>query len=317
LIDFWGNQAAKPAQAAPKQIANCITPHPEAHAPLEALWRALVLGVQDYVRKSGFRAVLLGLSGGIDSAVVAALALDALGAPAVRTVMLPSPYTAEISRHDAHELASRCGITHSEIPIAPSFEQAQQALAAPFAGLPSDVTEENLQARLRGLLLMALSNKTGALLLTCGNKSEYATGYCTLYGDMCGGFAPIKDVLKTQVFALARWRNTHNPFGSTNAPIPERIITRPPSAELRPNQTDQDSLPPYEVLDAMLQRHLEQGASLPDLKAAGFDAAAAQKLLRLIKISEYKRRQAAPGTRVSPRAFGRDWRLPIANHFLS
>lgn len=296
---------------------------PSAAAPLHALWpvgeaeiwQALVLGLRDYVRKNGFSRVALGLSGGIDSAVVAVLALDALGAEQVRTLMMPSPYTADMSWQDARELTQRCGIAHEEVAIAPVFESLKTSLAPVFAGRGEDVTEENMQARIRGLMLMALSNKTGALIISCGNKSEYATGYCTLYGDMCGAFAPIKDVLKTQVFALARWRNANNPFGTASQPIPERIITRPPSAELRPGQVDQDNLPAYEVLDALLQRYMEGHASAAELDAAGFDPETVRKVLRLIKINEYKRRQAAPGTRVSRRAFGRDWRLPLSQKF--
>jgi NAD+ synthase (glutamine-hydrolysing) len=307
-IDLLALLRAKPAWAAPISEA-----WPSAEAEV---WQALVLGLRDYVRKNGFSRVALGLSGGIDSALVAVLALDALGAAQVQTLMMPSPYTADMSWQDARELAQRCGIAHEEIPIGATFEALKTSLAPVFGGRGEDVTEENMQARIRGLMLMALSNKTGALILSCGNKSEYATGYCTLYGDMCGAFAPIKDVLKTQVFALARWRNAHNPFDTADAPIPERIITRPPSAELRPDQVDQDSLPPYEMLDALLQQHLEQGAGTAELHAAGFQPEITQKILRLIKISEYKRSQAAPGTRISRRAFGRDWRLPLTQTFL-
>jgi NAD+ synthase (glutamine-hydrolysing) len=308
-IDLSVFLSAKPAQAAILSEAwpNC----PEAE-----IWQALVLGIRDYVGKNGFSRVALGLSGGIDSALVAALAVDALGASQVHTVMMPSPYTADISWQDARELAERCGIQHDAIPIAPIFESMKSSLAPIFGQRPEDVTEENMQARIRGVLLMALSNKTGALILSCGNKSEYATGYCTLYGDMCGAFAPIKDVFKTQVFALARWRNAHNPFDTVDAPIPGRIISRPPSAELRPGQVDQDSLPPYEVLDALLAQHMDTGAGAAELIAAGFQPAITQKILRLIKINEYKRSQAAPGTRISRRAFGRDWRLPLTQQFL-
>ncbi|MEO5671336.1 MAG: NAD+ synthase, partial [Ramlibacter sp.] len=221
------------------------------------LWDALVLGVRDYIGKNGFPGVLLGLSGGIDSALVLAIAVDALGREKVRTVMMPSPYTAEISWVDARDMAHRLGVRYDEISIVPEFDAFKASLASEFKGLPEDTTEENIQARIRGVFLMALSNKFGSIVLTTGNKSEMATGYCTLYGDMAGGFAVIKDVLKTTVFNLARWRNVHDPYGTGISPIPERIITRPPSAELRPDQVDQDSLPPYEVLDAILERYME------------------------------------------------------------
>ena len=279
------------------------------------LWDALVLGVRDYVGKNGFPGVLLGLSGGIDSALVLAIAVDALGPDKVRSVMMPSPYTADISWLDAREMAARLGVRYDEISIVPEFEAFQASLAAEFAGLALDATEENIQARIRGTLLMALSNKFGSMVLTTGNKSEMATGYCTLYGDMAGGFAVIKDLAKTQVFKLARWRNAHDPYGTGASPIPERIITRPPSAELRPDQTDQDSLPPYEVLDAILERYMENDASVESLIAEGFDRADVEKVTRLIKINEYKRRQAPVGIRVTHRSFGKDWRYPITNRF--
>ncbi|MBQ9579515.1 MAG: NAD(+) synthase, partial [Ottowia sp.] len=231
------------AEAGGVQLSGESTPE---YAGDEALWRALVLALRSYVQANGFKEAALGLSGGIDSALVLALAVDALGAENVRVLTLPSPYTASMSVEDAQEMARRLGVRCDALSITPTFDALRATLAPIFEGREEDTTEENLQARVRGVLLMALSNKTGCLLLTCGNKSEYATGYCTLYGDMCGGFAPIKDVLKTRVFALARWRNANDPFARGAAPIPERIITRPPSAELRPNQTDQDSLPPYE-----------------------------------------------------------------------
>ena len=288
-------------------------------APVRAweadLWDALVVGVRDYVRKNGFPGVLLGLSGGIDSALVLAVAVDALGADKVRTVMMPSPYTADISWIDARDMAARLGVTYDEISIAPQFEAFKAALAPHFIGCKEDTTEENLQARIRGTLLMALSNKFGAVVLTTGNKSEMATGYCTLYGDMAGGFAVIKDVVKTRVFALARWRNGHDPYGTGRNPIPERIITRPPSAELRPDQKDQDSLPPYEVLDAIVERYMENDEPIESIIAAGFERADVEKVTRLIKINEYKRRQAPVGVRVTRRSFGKDWRYPITNQF--
>lgn len=284
--------------------------------PLEAdLWSALVLGVRDYVGKNGFPGALLGLSGGIDSALVLAIAVDALGADKVRAVMMPSPYTADISWIDARDMAERLRVRYDEISIAPQFEAFKAALAGEFAGLPEDATEENLQARIRGTLLMALSNKFGSIVLTTGNKSEMATGYCTLYGDMAGGFAVIKDLPKTQVFALARWRNANDPFGTGASPIPERIITRPPSAELRPDQTDQDSLPPYDVLDAIVARYMEGDEPIESIIEDGYDRADVERVTRLIKLNEYKRRQAPVGIRVTRRSFGKDWRYPITNRF--
>ena len=289
-----------------------------AERSLEAdVWDALVLGVRDYVQKNGFPGALLGLSGGIDSALVLAIAVDALGADKVRTVMMPSPYTADISWIDAREMATRLRVRYQEVPILPQFNAFLEALAPDFEGLPLDATEENLQARIRGTLLMALSNKSGSIVLTTGNKSEMATGYCTLYGDMAGGFAVLKDVSKTLVFQLARWRNANDPYGTGVEPIPERIITRPPSAELRPEQTDQDSLPPYEVLDAILERYMEQDRSIESLLAEGFAPEAVDRVTRLIKINEYKRRQSAVGIRITHRSFGKDWRYPITNRFLS
>ncbi|WOI47391.1 NAD+ synthase [Acidovorax sp. BLS4] len=288
-------------------------------APLPALesdlWSALVMGVRDYVGKNGFPGALLGLSGGIDSALVLAIAVDALGADKVRAVMMPSPYTADISWIDARDMAERLGVRYDEISIAPQFEAFKAALAQEFAGLPEDTTEENLQARIRGTLLMALSNKFGAVVLTTGNKSEMATGYCTLYGDMAGGFAVIKDVAKTAVFSLARWRNANDPFGTGAQPIPERIITRPPSAELRPDQKDQDSLPPYEVLDAIVARYMENDEPIDAIVQAGYDRADVERVTRLIQLNEYKRRQAPVGIRISRRSFGKDWRYPITNRF--
>jgi len=283
---------------------------------LEAdLWHALVLGVRDYIGKNGFPGVLLGLSGGIDSALVLAIAVDALGANRVRTVMMPSPYTAEISWVDARDMAQRMGVRYDELSIVPEFEAFLGSLKSDFEGTQLDTTEENIQARIRGTLLMALSNKFGAIVLTTGNKSEMATGYCTLYGDMAGGFAVIKDVAKTLVFKLARWRNAHDPYGTGTEPIPERIITRPPSAELRPDQTDQDSLPPYEVLDEIVSRFMENDQSSDDIIAAGFARADVEKVTRLIRINEYKRRQSPVGIRVTHRSFGKDWRYPITNKF--
>ena len=293
-----------------------ITAEVAPERTLEAdLWDALVLGVRDYVGKNGFPGALLGLSGGIDSALVLAIAVDALGADEVRTVMMPSPYTADISWIDARDMAARMGVRYDEISIKPQFEAFKAALATEFAGLPEDTTEENLQARIRGMLLMALSNKFGSIVLTTGNKSEMSTGYCTLYGDMAGGFAVIKDVAKTRVFDLARWRNANDPYGTCASPIPERIITRPPSAELRPDQKDQDSLPPYEVLDAIVARYMENDEPIESIIASGFARADVERVTRLIKLNEYKRRQAPVGIRVTRRSFGKDWRYPITSKF--
>jgi NAD+ synthase (glutamine-hydrolysing) len=290
---------------------------PLAHerTPEADLWDALVLGVRDYIGKNGFPGVLLGLSGGIDSALVLAVAVDALGRDKVRAVMMPSPYTADISLADARDMASRLGVPYEEISIVPEFEAFKASLANDFKGRPEDTAEENIQARIRGVFLMALSNKFGSIVLTTGNKSEMATGYCTLYGDMAGGFAVIKDVLKTTVFQLARWRNIHDPYGTGISPIPERIITRPPSAELRPEQTDQDSLPPYDVLDAILERYMENDQGVEEIIAAGFDRDVVERVARLIRINEYKRRQAPVGIRVTHRSFGKDWRYPITGKF--
>ena len=291
-------------------------------APVLALeaqaWQALVVGVRDYVGKNGFPGAILGLSGGIDSALVLALAVDALGAERVRAVMMPSAYTADISWLDSRDMAARLGVRYDEIPIAPMFEAFGRALAPQFEGLAEDATEENLQARIRGTLLMALSNKTGSIVLTTGNKSEMATGYCTLYGDMAGGFAVLKDVAKTLVYRLARWKNlqpNRRADGSVGPVIPERIITRAPSAELRPGQTDQDSLPPYEVLDAILARYMEDDQGIEEIVAAGFSRHDVERVTRLIKINEYKRRQSPVGIRITHRGFGRDWRYPITSKF--
>ncbi len=286
-----------------------------AHSQEADLWHALVLGVRDYIGKNGFPGAILGLSGGIDSALVLAIAVDALGKDRVRAVMMPSPYTADISWIDARDMAARMGVRYDEIAIAPQFEAFRASLAREFAGLPEDTTEENLQARIRGTLLMALSNKFGSIVLTTGNKSEMATGYCTLYGDMAGGFAVIKDVAKTLVFRLAHWRNAHDPYGTGANPIPERIITRPPSAELRPDQKDQDSLPEYAVLDAIIERYMENDHSPASIVAAGFAQADVDKVVRLIRINEYKRRQAPVGIRVTHRSFGKDWRYPITSKY--
>ncbi|MFN3311358.1 MAG: NAD+ synthase [Thermomonas sp.] len=271
-------------------------------------WRAVVRGTRDYCRKNSFDKVWLGLSGGIDSSVVLAIAADALGPENVTAVRLPSRYTAGLSNDLAQEQCDAMGVAMVTLPIEKPFQGYLDALAQVFAGQPVDTTEENLQSRTRGALLMALANKFGGLLLTTGNKSEYAVGYATIYGDMCGGYAPIKDLYKTEVFALARWRNTVG-----DRIIPQAVIDRPPSAELRENQLDQDSLPPYDVLDAILLRHVDQEQSHAEILAAGFDAATVDRVLRLVRASEWKRHQAAPGPKVSRRAFGRERRYPVSS----
>src|SRR5246500_3860120 len=284
----------------------------------KADYAACVLGLRDYVRKNGFPGVLLGISGGIDSALCAAIAVDALGADQVRGVMLPYRFTAQVSLDDAAKLAGQLGIRYEVLPIAQAVEGFEAILSDTFAGLPRDITEENLQARARGTLLMAISNKTGAMVVTTGNKSEMSVGYATLYGDMNGGFNPIKDIYKTEVFRLSTLRNSWKPdgaLGPSGEVIPANIITRPPTAELRENQTDQDSLPPYEVLDAILERLVEREEPLAAIIAEGFDRDTVARIDRLLNIAEYKRRQAAPGVKVTSRNFGRDRRYPITNRF--
>ena len=281
-------------------------------------YAACVLGLRDYVRKNGFPGVLLGVSGGIDSALCAAIAVDALGADKVHGIMLPFKYTAQVSLDDAAKLAGALGFPYQVLPIADAVNGFEKILAVPFAGLPRDITEENLQARTRGTLLMALSNKTGAMVVTTGNKSEMSVGYATLYGDMNGGFNPIKDIYKTEVFRLSSLRNAWKPdfaLGPSGEVIPPNIITRPPTAELRENQTDQDSLPPYDVLDGILERLVEREMPLADIVAAGFDREVVARIDRLLNIAEYKRRQAAPGVKVTEKNFGRDRRYPITNRF--
>ena len=271
----------------------------------ESIYRALCLGVQDYIGKNRFSGILLGLSGGIDSALTLAVAVDALGAGKVRAVMMPSPYTAQISLDDAQEMAAILGVRYDVFDIQPAFEAYLATLKEQFAGLPQDTTEENLQARIRGNLLMALSNKTGSLVLTTGNKSEMTVGYCTLYGDMAGGFAVLKDVSKTWVYRLANYRN------SLSRVIPERIITRAPSAELRPNQIDQDSLPPYDILDGIMECYVECNMSIAEIVACGYAEMDVRRVVKLLRVNEYKRRQSPVGVRVTDRGFGKDWRLPI------
>lgn len=280
-----------------------------APADEEGIYRAIVLGVQDYVRKNGFKGAVLGLSGGIDSALTLALAVDALGAEQVEAVLMPSRYTASMSLDDAQAQARALGVAHRIIPIEPAFQAFLGMLADEFAGKPVDVTEENIQARCRGLILMAISNKKRRILLTTGNKSEMAVGYATLYGDMAGGFAPIKDLFKTSVYRLARYRN------ALGAVIPERVLERPPTAELAPNQLDQDSLPPYELLDPILQRYIEEDQGVGELISAGYPEEVVRRVTRMVDRNEYKRRQAPPGVRITRRAFGRDRRYPITSGF--
>lgn len=270
------------------------------------VWNALVLGTRDYVRKTGFTSVVLGLSGGVDSALTAAIAVEALGKQQVLGVLMPSPFSSYGSISDATELARNLGIEILMLPIARAMESYAEVLRAPFAGYPVDITEENIQARIRGNLLMALSNKFGSLVLSTGNKSELSVGYCTIYGDMSGGLSVIADVPKTMVYRMARWRNKRKPD------IPEAILTKAPSAELRPNQTDQQSLPPYDLLDAILEKHVEQCLSANEIIAEGYNAEIVHSVIRLVAKSEFKRKQAAPGLKVTSRAFGSGWRMPIS-----
>ncbi len=277
--------------------------------PEESIYQALVLGVKDYVTKNGFKGAVLGLSGGIDSALTAAIAVDALGSENVEGVLMPSRYTADMSNEDAILEAEALGIKYDIIPIKKPFDAFTESLAEVFAGTEPDTTEENIQARCRGVLLMAISNKTGKLLLTTGNKSEMAVGYATLYGDMNGGYAPIKDISKLLVYRLSTWRNT------VSQVIPQRVIDRPPSAELAPDQKDSDSLPPYEILDPILEAYIERDESPEQLIAEGFDRTVVERIISLVDRNEYKRRQAAPGVRITKRAFGRDRRYPITSGY--
>jgi len=278
--------------------------------PPEAMvYKALVLAVKDYVRKNGFNGVVIGLSGGIDSALVTSIAVDALGPENVEVFLMPSRYTAQMSIDDSIQLAENMGIRHHTISIEPPFTAFTDILAPHFTGLPTDATEENIQARCRGIILMAISNKSRKMVLTTGNKSEMAVGYATLYGDMVGGYAPLKDVPKLLVYQLAKWRNIQEPV------IPDRIIERPPSAELRDNQTDEDSLPPYEILDPLLERYIEKDQNPQQIVEAGFDPDIVMRVTRLVDVNEYKRRQSAPGVKISKRAFGRERRYPITSGY--
>ncbi|MGK5007818.1 NAD+ synthase [Janthinobacterium sp. LB2P70] len=296
LVEFDG------ATPAPQSLATPLTTEAQ-------VYQALVLGVRDYIGKNGFPGVLIGMSGGVDSALTLAIAVDALGADKVRAVMMPSQFTADISWIDSRDMVKRLNVRYDEIPIKHTFDAFRATLADEFAGLAEDATEENIQARIRGTLLMALSNKHGSIVLTTGNKSEMAVGYCTLYGDMAGGFAVIKDIAKTLVYRLCAYRN------SVSDVIPERILTRGPSAELRADQLDQDSLPPYDVLDGIMQLYMEENRPIADIIEAGYPPADVAKITRLIKINEYKRRQSPVGIRVTHRGFGRDWRYPITSKF--
>ena len=280
-------------------------------APIDEIYRALVVGTRDYVRKNGYQHVVIGLSGGIDSSLVAAVAVEALGRENVSGATMPSPFSSTGTRRDARRLARNLGIEFMALPITPVLRAYKRTLARPFKGLKEDVTEENIQARIRGNLLMALSNKFGWLVLTTGNKSEYAVGYTTLYGDMAGGFAVIKDVPKTLVYEVSRYVNER----AGKDVIPETVLTRAPSAELRPNQTDQDTLPPYDVLDAILHAYVEEDRGVEDITALGFDDKTVRRVVGMINQNEYKRRQGPIGVKITPRAFGRDWRLPIVNRF--
>lgn len=292
-------------------VGGDIRPAPVAAPQVleQEVYNALVVGVRDYLGKNGFTGALIGLSGGVDSALTLCIAVDALGAERVRAVMMPSPYTAQMSLDDSRALVRNLGVRYDEIAIEPAMRTFEAMLAPYFGDAPADATEENIQARVRGLTLMALSNKTGAIVLTTGNKSEMAVGYATLYGDMAGGFAVIKDLYKTFVYRVCAWRN------SVRHDIPENILTRAPSAELRPNQTDQDSLPPYEVLDAIIEAYMERDESPRDIVARGFSPTDVRRVVGLLKRNEYKRRQAPPGVRVTQRGFGKDWRYPITNRY--
>jgi NAD+ synthase (glutamine-hydrolysing) len=300
------------AWPAPAEPRSAVAPRTEsAMDPSEEVYAALVLGLRDYMDKNGFRKAVVGLSGGVDSALVATIAADALGADRVAGVTMPSRFSSSETRNDAEATARILGLEFHTLPIQKLFETARAELAPVWGGEPAGLAQENLQARLRGLLLMALSNQFGWLVLSTGNKSELATGYCTLYGDMVGGFALLKDVLKTRVYELCRWRNARD----GRPVIPQSVLDRPPTAELRENQKDSDSLPPYPILDAILERIVENNASYEDVVARGFDPETVRRTIRLVDAAEYKRRQGAPGVKITPRAFGRDRRVPMTNRY--
>ncbi|MDY0885745.1 NAD+ synthase [Dongia soli] len=310
VVTDW-TRGADGWQCAPCKVA-------ELPDRLGQIYEAMVLGLKDYVVKNGFASVLLGLSGGIDSALTAAVAVDALGADKVRAVMMPSPYTSQESLDDAAACAKLLGIAYDIVSIEPAMQAFETMLKPLFAGKAADTTEENIQSRARGVTLMALSNKFGGLLLTTGNKSEVACGYATLYGDMCGGYSVLKDIYKTTVFDLCRWRNAQRPkdaLGPDGAVMPERVITKPPSAELKPNQTDQDTLPPYEALDDILDGLIEQDLSIDEVAARGHDRALVARVWRMVDLAEYKRQQSAPGVRIGRRSFAKDRRYPITNRY--
>jgi NAD+ synthase (glutamine-hydrolysing) len=298
-VDFHVNEVVTP-------VPGECPPHPGTEA---AIYRVLVLGVRDYINKNGFGGAVLGLSGGVDSALTLAIAVDAIGAERVEVVMMPSRYTATMSLEDARAEATALGVAQHELSIEGPFSSFLEVLGEMFTGLPADTTEENIQARCRGIILMAISNKTGRILLTTGNKSEMSVGYATLYGDMAGGFAPIKDVPKLLVYRLCAYRNSLGPV------IPRRVLERPPSAELAPDQKDEDSLPPYAVLDPILERYIEQERSVESIVAEGYDAALVARVAMLVDRNEYKRRQAPPGVRITQRAFGRDRRYPLTSGY--
>lgn len=310
-VSEWRRDGAGRLHCAPQPLP----PEPDH---LASIYRCLMLGLGDYVRKNGFPGVILGLSGGIDSALTAAIAVDTLGAERVRAIMMPSLYTSRSSLEDSAACARLLGIRYDVVSIAPAMAAFGEVLAPLFAERQADITEENIQSRSRGLLLMALSNKFGDMLVSTGNKSEMSVGYATLYGDMCGGFAVLKDVYKTTVFELARWRNAHRPpraLGPAGPVMPERVISKPPSAELKPDQTDQDTLPPYDVLDAILVRLIEGERSVKEIVAEGFERDTVLRVWRMLDRAEYKRRQSPPGVKITARAFGRDRRYPITNGY--
>jgi NAD+ synthase (glutamine-hydrolysing) len=303
-------EARRPGRLAARLVGPIADPLPVE----QEIYRALVVGTRDYVTKNGFTDVVIGVSGGIDSSLVAAVAADALGPEHVHGVAMPSRFSSDHSLADAESLAQRLGIDYQVIPIEPAHDAFLNMLARPFRGMPADLTEENLQSRIRGVTLMALSNKFGWMVLTTGNKSELAVGYSTIYGDTAGGFAVIKDVLKTMVYRLCRWRNSQT-FGDAPTPIPESVLAKPPSAELRPDQRDDQSLPPYEVLDPILEAYVESDLTAAELVEAGYEEELVRRIVRLVDLAEYKRRQGPPGVRVTPKAFGRDRRMPITNRY--